>query len=264
MSEVLGILYQVVVFGLTILGLYFGIKQFFPQRIIFIQKSLINLNDSSIRKIEEMVITYKNEEIKEDLILLKGYIYNNSIKDIAKDQIYGKLRAVLYDGKWLNCKIGLTPSDFAISESIYDNELIFDFNLLKAKENFGFEALAISKDKKIKFKQRIQNVKDVKILDFNSLKSSVATNIAILSSIIFLLAFLSSLLSQFYFNGNNITTTTSTDNSVTFKIPIQSKNASNCTIDLPAALALEKHLDSVLTPSKKNKRQLATNDFKGL
>ena len=160
------------IFGiLSIVGLYYTIKQVFPSQLLFIEKDFISLYSSIVREINDIEIKYKGQSINEKLFLVKGFFHNNGLKDISKEDVDSKLKAILKNGNWLEVKITDKPEDSSFDAKIENNnEIEFDFTLLKRNESFSFEALAESENQEIFFKHRIANVgkvKRIKISDLN-------------------------------------------------------------------------------------------------
>lgn len=201
-QNIIDITFQILSFGLGALGIYYSIKQLFPSQLIFIEKDFVDLYNSKIKEINDLEIRYKNESIKDKAFLVRGFILNNGIKDLHKEAIVGKLKAVLKKGKWLDAKITNKPDDSDINLYVQENELVFDFPLLKSGEYFGFEALAETKDASIDFKQRIIDIKKVKNYKLSDLNSKSKQSFIYFLSSFFVFFVLSNYLYEDFFNSS--------------------------------------------------------------
>jgi hypothetical protein len=144
------------VFGITItlllgaLGIYFAIRYSRQVGITYIEDSCIALIDDITQGITDLEILFRKSPVSKNIVLLKGYIYNAGKRDITKEMIEKRLRLVLPEGyEWIDCQINHRAKDLKVDIAEVKAQYVeFDFGLLKTKEYFGFDALAIvpSKD----------------------------------------------------------------------------------------------------------------------
>ena len=84
----------------------------YPGRISFVQEDCIGLFDSIVRNFPEIVISYQNNPVGENLVLLKGAFLNTGTKDITKEMVAGELTLVLPKGyNWLTARIVAATPD---------------------------------------------------------------------------------------------------------------------------------------------------------
>lgn len=151
--------------GLTIL---FGIiaiilarKKIYPAELLYIEDESLNLYDSVVKNITGLEITYKSQPIKENMFLLRGFLFKKGRKDIVPEMIESKLKISLpknwiwHDSRTISKSEGLN-----VITTPNKNELVFDFGLFKNNEYIFFESLVEATEKEefsksIKFKHRI-------------------------------------------------------------------------------------------------------------
>ena len=129
-----------VIFG--VIPLY---KKFrYPAKITFVKESTINLFDSIVKNLQDLKMTYKENPVSQDLVLIKGAILNSGSKDITKTMIEQPLELNIPTGyKWLTAKIISTAKNVKAGATIKNDQTItFELGLFRCKEYIHFEALA--------------------------------------------------------------------------------------------------------------------------
>jgi hypothetical protein len=127
-------------------------------QITFAHEFSIALIDDIARNLQELKITFHNEPIENDLVLMKGYLINAGKKDISLDMVEKKISFSLpEDFSWLECKIvncssGMTAQVIKLSESLIE----FETGLWKSKEYMRFELLI-----KVPIKTKMKRLEDV-------------------------------------------------------------------------------------------------------
>ena len=114
-----------------------------PAKITFYRESCIGLFDSIVRNIPELSVTYKDEPVSEQIVLLKGYLINMGSKDIKPDMVEKPLSATLPDGyRWLEAKITDSSPNIKVDVRISEiNKLEFNIGLLRPNEYILLELL---------------------------------------------------------------------------------------------------------------------------
>lgn len=150
-------------------------------QLLFLEHDCISLFKSIVKEIEDIEIKYKDKVIDENLIIYKGTFFNSGNSDIDKTIIHQPLLIKLPEGYiWTKAKIIDKSNDIAIKESIDNNQLIFNWDILKENEYFTFDSIIeykpssdkddISNDfnitrnlsRNIRFNHRITNLKSIK------------------------------------------------------------------------------------------------------
>ena len=140
-------------FGLLgiIATVFFGIwgiivifKSRYPGRITFVREECISLFRDIVKNMPDLSISHKNQPVKENLILLKGYFLNSGTKDITDLMIKEDLAACLpKDFRWVEVRIVDTSENVEARPKIdNDNRLSFKLGLFRRNEFIKFEALA--------------------------------------------------------------------------------------------------------------------------
>ncbi len=117
----------------------------YPGRITFVKEGCIGLFDSIVRNFPEIVITYDNSPVGQNLVLLKGAFLNTGTKDITKEMVAERLTIALPpEYAWLTARVGGASPEVtgAISRSEDRSKLSFDLGLFRCGEYIRFEALA--------------------------------------------------------------------------------------------------------------------------
>jgi hypothetical protein len=103
----------------------------------------LHLFESIVQQLEDIDIKYRGQPINDNVVLLKGSIVNDGIRDIDKAMIYKPLSIGLpKDFKWLDVKIIKKSKDLKTACCIQnDRSLRLDWDLLKRDEFITFLAL---------------------------------------------------------------------------------------------------------------------------
>lgn len=112
--------------------------------ITYIEDRCISLIDDITQSFSELNISYKNQAVSKNLVLLKGYLINTGRKDISEEMVEEDISLNLPDDfEWLDCKIVDTSKSLKASISKIDKSRIeLDIGLWKIKEYCRFDALA--------------------------------------------------------------------------------------------------------------------------
>lgn len=179
--------------------IYFGIQglllaksRTYPGELTFIPEQAIGLFDSIVKNFPQISITYDEQNISDQIVLLKGYLLNTGSIDIKEQLVEMELSITLPENfKWVDTKIVDSSEGIAPTTKIQsDNGLAFHLGLFRKDEFLRFEALAevpspenksISSASQLmnslKFKHRIADTKEVKVnprgLKLKSLKDSI-------------------------------------------------------------------------------------------
>ena len=113
--------------------------------IAYVEDSCLSLIDDITQGIADLEIRFRNSPVSHNLVLLKGYIMNTGKRDISPEMVETQLRLVLPEGfEWIDCQITDHSKDLKIQVATLMAESIeFDFGMLKTKEYFKFDALAM-------------------------------------------------------------------------------------------------------------------------
>jgi hypothetical protein len=118
------------------------------------------------------------------MFVLRGFLYCLGRKDIDKDEITKNVNLSLDKGSiWRDCKIISYTKDLNPSFIIKDEELIFNYDLLKNDDYLYFEALGESKDDNYTVSHRIANVPTIQkesLQTFRSIGTSIFLGIIML------------------------------------------------------------------------------------
>ena len=133
----------------TILSIVFGIlsidlfkKKKYPGRITFIEERATGLFASLVKNFPQIAISYENQPINQQIVLLRGFIINQGIIDINESMVEERLALKLPDGfKWLTAKIVDASEGSKANVQITDSHLYFNLGLFKKNEFVRFEAL---------------------------------------------------------------------------------------------------------------------------
>ncbi len=130
--------------GFGIWGIYIAIRHRYPGRITFVTEQIIELFDDIGDTLPGLSVTYNNDEVSKNLVLLNGALINTGSIDISQSNIEKPISLRLPDDfKWLNAKIINTSSDLnANVEITEDGNIVFDVGLFRKKEYIRFHALA--------------------------------------------------------------------------------------------------------------------------
>jgi len=139
---VLGLAATLLLGGWSIYLAFLGRR--YPGRITFIQESCFGLFTSVVRNFPELVVSYQNAPVGQNLVLLKGAFLNSGTKDITPEMVADKLKVSLPVGyAWLTGKIVATSPKIVASVEIPDkSKLSFNLGLFRSGECIRFDALA--------------------------------------------------------------------------------------------------------------------------
>lgn len=189
-------LFSVIGIALTILfgiiGIWLVVRKISEVEMIFVRDDMINLYSSVVNKIDGIKITYNNSPINNNMILIRGFIFNTGKRDFTSEMIEDSLKIILPEkGVWHYANILEKSENLHVITKNNINELSFETGLFKTDEYFKFEALAenFTRDN-ISFKHRISNLKEIKIIDSEQLKGKKRKYI-LYASFFSLLAFVS-------------------------------------------------------------------------
>lgn len=131
----------------VILGLWaimLAIRKGYPGELTFLKHNSIGLFDAITRNMPDLNITYKDEPISDNLVLINGFIVNSGKQDITKEMTEENLSIVLPDGfRWIDKKIvSSSPKVKADIVAKNDTNLAFDIGLFREGKFIQFEALA--------------------------------------------------------------------------------------------------------------------------
>jgi hypothetical protein len=113
-------------------------------RITYALDQAIALTDDITQNFPDLRISFRDEPISQNLVLLKGYLINTGKKDISREMVEERITLVLKkDYEWVECKVVETSPSLKVSAAILDLcNVSFETGLWKTKEYLKFEALA--------------------------------------------------------------------------------------------------------------------------
>jgi hypothetical protein len=143
-SIIIGIISVIatVVFGIW--GIILVVRRKYPGKITFIQEDSLSLFNDIVKNMPELSISFRNQPVKENLVLLKGAFVNTGSKDIETSMIIENIAINLPEGfRWANAKVVDVPNQVQAKSIIKnDNLLSFELGLFRCREFFKFEGLA--------------------------------------------------------------------------------------------------------------------------
>lgn len=156
----------------------FGIIQTFlaksNKKIRYWQVETESIFSNKIKEIEGLKIEYKNEELSDNVIILKTVIENNGEKDIDESIVYAPMKISFNKSiKVLDVELLDAPDGIAVLTE--NNSIICDWNLLKKKEFFVLKILLKIEEEEIKAIKSDELLKkyteiDYRITDVNKAK----------------------------------------------------------------------------------------------
>lgn len=174
---ILGIITTIII---GICAVRYASKVKIKTQLLFFEHNCISLFKSIVKELDDIEIKYKNKIIGENLIMFKGTFFNSGNADIDKTMVHKPLLIKLpEDYIWTKAKIVDKSNDVVIKESIDNNQLIFNWDILKENEYFTFDSIieykpdpdkdSISDDyditrklsRNISFNHRITNLKSI-------------------------------------------------------------------------------------------------------
>ena len=137
---ILGII-ATVILGTWSIILFFRTK--YPGKITFYIEDIIGLFDSIVKNLPELSILFKDNNVSQNLFLLKGCFVNNGYKDITESMVEERVSLIFPKNyQILTAKVVSTDSMVKASITMDSNhKLIFNIGLFRIKEYFRFEAL---------------------------------------------------------------------------------------------------------------------------
>ncbi|QKZ12504.1 hypothetical protein [Spirosoma sp. KUDC1026] len=161
----------------TILTIFFGVLSFVqsiktpPTRLIFVIEEVINLYADITRNISGIDISYKGENVRGNLFLIKAYVFCFGDKDITKNDITKSLYIELdNNAKWKDCKIIRKTTDLDVNVDLSEKKIIFNTDLFKNEDFFCFQSLCdidenqLSISKIFTINHRIANIGKVNVI----------------------------------------------------------------------------------------------------
>jgi hypothetical protein len=113
-------------------------------RIKYAHDQAIALTDDITQNFQNLSITYRDQPVSENLVLLKGYFINSGKKDISREVVEQQITISLPDEyESVECKVVESSQSLKASATKLDKAHVsFDTGLWKSKEYMKFEALA--------------------------------------------------------------------------------------------------------------------------
>jgi len=108
------------VFGIW--GIYLAVRYRYPGKVTMVNEQLIELFDDIGNSLPGLSVTYNNNEVSKNLVLLSAAFVNTGKLDIAPKMIEKPISISLPDGfNWLTAKIIDTSKDLNASVDIDDD-----------------------------------------------------------------------------------------------------------------------------------------------
>jgi len=143
MSVALGVLGVIATVTLGVWALIIA-RSRYPGQITFVQEQTIELFDEIVKNLEDLSISYKGNEIGENLVLLNGAFVNSGKIDVSPEMTEKPLAMSLPEGfRWLTAKvISSSPDVKAEIEVQTENIITLKSGLFRCGEYIRFQALA--------------------------------------------------------------------------------------------------------------------------
>ena len=144
------------------------------KKIRYWQVETESIFSNKIKEIKDIKIEYKNEELSDNVVILKTVIENNGKKDIDKSIVYTPMKISFKESiKVLDVELLDSPDGISVSKE--ENSIICKWDLLKKKEFFVLKILLKIEDeeiKAIKSDELLQKYTDIsyRITDVNKAK----------------------------------------------------------------------------------------------
>jgi len=144
------------------------------KKIRYWQVETESIFSNKIKDVKDLKIFYKNEELSDNVIILKTVIENNGKKDIDKSIVYAPMKISFKESiKLLDVELLDSPDGISVSKE--ENSIICNWNLLKKNEYFVLKILIKIEDeeiKSIKSDELLQSYTDIsyRITDVNKPK----------------------------------------------------------------------------------------------
>lgn len=180
----INLIYMILGVIATIIVGYWGIKYTANHKtitnLLFFENGCISLFKTVVKDLEEIEIKYKGKKIDENLLIYKGTFFNSGNTDIDKSIIHQPVKVSLPKNyEWKKIKVIDQSKGVNILLEHNENELTFDWDILKENEFFTFDSVieykpqpdndakVIIKDitrhlsRNINFSHRITNLKSI-------------------------------------------------------------------------------------------------------
>lgn len=181
-ETILDFIYFIIPVGISIYAIIYVRKS----RFFYIEQDNIKLYDDIAKNITDLSISYKNDNINDNLIFCKGTIIFKSHTDIKRDDIDTEL--TIYspenNSRWKHFEITKTSEGYHPKFIIDNNKIIIDKSMLKVDDYISFVGLLDSKKTKILISHRIFNIAPTSI-DIKEASVRAYRTLAIYFSIFF-------------------------------------------------------------------------------
>ena len=131
-----------------IFGIITAIIKIKEKKIRYWQVETESIFSSKIKEIEKIKILYENQEISNNVIILKTVIENNGKKDIDKSIVHSPLSISFNDGIQL-IEAEILDSPIGVDILKKDNSIICNWNLFKKREFIVIKILLKITDEKL-------------------------------------------------------------------------------------------------------------------
>ena len=131
-----------------IFGIITAIIKIKEKKIRYWQVETESIFSSKIKEIEKIKILYENQEISNNVIILKTVIENNGKKDIDKSIVHSPLSISFNDGIQL-IEAEILDSPIGVDILKEDNSIICNWNLFKKREFIVIKILLKITDEKL-------------------------------------------------------------------------------------------------------------------
>lgn len=172
-------IFFVILFAILIIILL--IRWRYPGKLIYMGEEVINLFDSIVKDINNLKISYNNKLIKENMYLIRGFLFNTGKKDISKEMIEKKINIKLPKGNiWHDARVISSSEDLSSNLEVLNNKIIFNLGQFRINEFIYFEAIAETSDKKLfnnkmNFEHRIVDIGKIKQFQIISISNILST-----------------------------------------------------------------------------------------
>ena len=139
---ILGITGFIATLFMGIAGIWYTLKYRKKVKLTFIQQECFSLFNTIVKNLNDIEIKYKDKEVNENLILLKGFFINSGNSDLDKNNVHSPLKVALPKNfSWKKTNIFANSQGMNISQEVKDEKLIFAWDLMKKNEYFSFDSL---------------------------------------------------------------------------------------------------------------------------
>jgi hypothetical protein len=138
---ILGIILTVILGAWSIILV---VRSKYPGKIVFYIEAIIGLFDSIVKNLPELSVLYNNNNVSQNLFLLKGCFLNSGTKDISEAMVEEKISLIFPSKNYQILTARVVPTDANIKasiEKVSSQKLIFNLGLFRIKEYFRLEAL---------------------------------------------------------------------------------------------------------------------------